>query len=187
MPNKSLYELTQDEIAAQAELGDAFIGEPNEDGLIPITPEGATKLEAFTKAQMASEEKIVSTIRVIHEMQHRANLADAEYKSMKEIVERAKKEATRCRNAVKRAEAAILEYMIDTDKKEILAGPHRLLVIECKGETKVRPDAQFSRWDDDLYTQVFKPDLNAIYERYKDSDEKPHGVEIVPGRRLKIG
>lgn len=183
---KSLYQLTLDEQAARAEMEGLFDPEPDEDGVINYDEE---KQKAYVASQAASKEKIVYLIRGMHEMELRAALATAEHKSKKEIIERAQKEATRCNNAVENAKKQILFYMLETDKKELLAGPHRLTTIECKGATTVADDAQMSKWDESLYNVKYVPDLNKINFYYKDKppEKWPHGVTIEPGWRLKIG
>lgn len=182
----SLYELTQDELRLLAEIDELANPEPDENGVISDT---TGKLGELIQTQMQGEAKIETLIRVIEYSEHRAKVQDADYKAKKDIIERARLEARRCENTVDRIKSRILWRMDALGQSEIEAGVRRLKIIGTKGRVEIAPDAKFSLWPDlptPLYRVEYVPDKMAIYNEFKDSEQKPHGVEIIPGRRLAI-
>ncbi len=180
----SLYKLTVDEMFLLDQLENLADPEPDpETGEIPDT---TGMLGELIQTQMKSEVKLESMIRIIETFEHRAKVAEAHWRATKEIIERARVERDRCTNAVKRIKSLIMYRMDALDEKEITAGARRIKIVGTAASVHVKADAKFSIWEDDLAIMEWKPDKAAIKAHFKETGKLPHGVEIIPGRRVAI-
>ena len=137
----------------------------------------------------ASANKLQGYIHFIDSLVRKAALAKAEFESIQNIYDRAKKRMQVAENRIKSINEYITHCMIshDLDKLEAASGT----VFKLRKPTysvDVSLDAKYSTWDDDLYSIEYKPNKSEIKKRYKDvpEDERPHGVIIKEKYKVDI-
>lgn len=183
----SLYELTKQEQDLLAEIEGLIEPEPDpESGEVP---DNAGKLTDLIKTQIEVEYKLEDYLHVIEHLEHRAAIAEADYKAKKEIIERSHKVAKSAENKVVTLKARILEYLQNTGKEDMLLPSGRGFKVQKNGgkPAVIIPDApKYSQWDDDLFSVEYSPNRDAIIAAEKEGRKLPEGVYTYRGYHLKI-
>lgn len=190
----SLYVLAEEEAALLNELDGLLDPEPDpETGEIPDT---ADRLRELVMVEKAVDKKLEGYLRVIEVFEHRAALADADYRAKKEIIERSHAVAKRAERKVDRLKDAIKQYIESKGETVMLLDSGRGFAIQKNGgkasiyyKGKHIDEAlavDYLAWDPRFYEVVYEADGDAIREAGKAGEELPPGVELFRGTHLKI-
>lgn len=181
MTNKSLRELTQDEVALQAEIS----------GLLEDDDQAAAqeKFQELLANELATEEKIARYFRIMDEREHRANVCEAEYESAKKIIERYKTRARVTTNDLKSMKERLIYHMEAKGIDVIECDTGRIKLCDTAASVKV-PKEQLMLPEDwatvseDYYGIELKWSKKALVAAHKAGKTMPKDVEVTTGKRL---
>ena len=177
-----LYKLTQDGLDLERELAEAT--DP-ETGAVDLSDE---KLLAHFDLEKATEAKIESYIRVMENLEAKAKIREAEYKTYKELIEKHCDAAKTARNRIARLKEW-MKYCMEAAGKDTIETEHFTVKVQKNGghpAVNIPKNPDFKTWEEVFINIVTEPDTDAIRDAAKQGYKLPPDVEVVTGTHIRI-